>query len=31
MKNSSYYSDTAGIDTSDLPHGVTMSKKVQRS
>jgi len=28
MKNSSYYSATAGIRTSDLRHSITMSKKV---
>ena len=28
MKISSYYSATAGIRTSDLPHRMTMSKKV---
>jgi len=28
MKNSPYYGATAGIQTSDLLHSVTMSKKV---
>jgi len=28
MKISSYYSTTAGIRTSDLPHGMTTSRKV---
>jgi len=31
MRNSSYYSATSEIRTSDLPHGMTTSKKVQSS